>query len=121
MSALRFNDGKPKVAYILEFPNAIKAVTKVMEFGSNKYEDGNWKKGGKPDSEYLNSMMRHLLSWLQGNTYDDDSECSHLGHAIWNLMALLELNHPDELCGDDFLARCMYWKEKKMEKASNEE
>ena len=79
-----------------------------------KYADGNWRKGGKPDREYLDSMMRHLTLWIHGEVYDDDSGCSHLGHAIWNLMALHELNHPDEIIDDQvFKRQCAHWKAEK--------
>jgi hypothetical protein len=85
-----------------------------MEFGASKYDDGNWRKGGKPDSEYLDSMMRHLTSWLEGEVYDTDSGCGHLGHAIWNLLALHELNHPDEIMDDEvFKKQCEHWKAEK--------
>jgi hypothetical protein len=114
--ALRFNEGKPSLSYILQFVNPIKAVARIMEFGATKYEDGNWRKGGKPDREYLDSMMRHITSWLGGEVYDTDSGCSHLGHAIWNLLALHELNHPDEIMDDEvFKKQCEYWKRKKAE------
>ena len=109
--ALRFNEGKPSLAYILQFANPMKAIARIMEFGAIKYDDGNWRKGGKPDGEYLNSMMRHLTSWIHGEKYCKDSGCSHLGHAIWNLMALHELNHPDEIIDDEvFKRQCAYWK-----------
>jgi hypothetical protein len=114
--ALRFNEGKPSLAYILQFANPIKAIARIMEFGAMKYADGNWRKGGKPDREYLDSMMRHLTDWAHGEKYDNDSGCSHLGHAIWNLMALHELNHPDEIIDDEvFKRQCAYWKAKKEE------
>lgn len=112
MSALRFNEGKPMVGYVLEFPAALKALARVMEFGACKYDDGNWKKGGKPDSEYINSALRHLLAWKEGKEYDEDSACSHLGHAVWNLMALIELNHPENECGPNFRERCEHWGKK---------
>ena len=114
--ALRFNEGKPSLAYILQFKNPIKAIARIMEFGATKYADGNWRKGGKPDREYLDSMMRHLTDWVHGKKYDKDSGCSHLGHAIWNLMALHELNHPDEIIDDEvFKRQCAFWKAKKEE------
>jgi hypothetical protein len=114
--AKRFNEGKPSLAYILQFVNPMKAIARIMEFGAAKYADGNWRKGGKPDREYLDSMMRHLTYWLHGEVYDDDSGCSHLGHAIWNLLALHELNHPDEIMDDElFKERCAYWAAKKAE------
>lgn len=114
--AKRFNEGKPKLAYILEFPSVAEAVSRIMEFGAAKYEDGNWKLGGKPDREYLDSMMRHLRLWLEGEVYDQDSGCSHLGHAIWNLMALQQLNHKDEVIDEKvFSERCEYWQKKQPE------
>jgi hypothetical protein len=116
--AKRFNEGKPSLSYILQFVKPIEALARIMELGAIKYDDGNWRKGGKPDSEYLNSMMRHLTEWIHGDVYDKDSGCSHLGHAIWNMLALHELNHPDEIMDDElFKERCAYWKAKKEEKA----
>lgn len=119
--AKRFNEGKPSLSYILQFVNPIKAIARIMELGAIKYDDGNWRLGGKPDSEYLNSMMRHLTEWIHGDVYDKDSGCSHLGHAIWNLLALHELNHPDEIVDDElFKERCAHWKAVKNLKAVNE-
>lgn len=116
--ALRFNEGKPALSYILQFVNPMKAIARIMEFGATKYEDGNWRKGGKPDKEYLDSMMRHLTSWLEGEVHDTDSGCSHLGHAIWNLLALHELNHPDEIMDKKvFNKQCEHWNNKKVESA----
>jgi len=120
--ALRFNEGKPSLAYILQFVNPMRALARIMEFGAVKYEDGNWRKGGKPDKEYLDSMMRHLTYWIHGEVYDEDSGCSHLGHAIWNLLALHELNHPDEIMDDEvFKRQCAHWKAEKEAKKAEEE
>lgn len=113
MKALRFNEEKPKLSYILQFPHVIEALARIMELGGEKYGDGNWKLGGKPDKEYLDSMMRHLQAFMSGETYDQDSGCSHVGHAAWNLCALLELNHPNELYEHEiFNERIKYWREK---------
>jgi len=114
MGALRFNSGKAKMAYILQFPRTMEAIARIMEFGAAKYFDGNWKQGGKEDSEYLDCMMRHLTKWLDGKKYDDDSGCSHLGMAIWNMLALHQLNHPDEIMDADlFKEKCKYWRAQK--------
>ena len=120
--ALRYNGDKPKLGYFSRsFHKAQEAVARVMEFGANKYADGNWKKGGKPNDEYLDSMARHLDKYLQGEHYDEDSACHHLGHAIWNLAALLELNHADLPMIDEgrYQDRMAYWADKK--KASTTE
>lgn len=96
MSAKRFNEGKPKLSYFRQFPTVIESIARIMEQGAEKYGDGNWKKGGKPDSEYLDSMDRHLAKFLAGEMIDSESGQHHLGHAIWNLCALFELNYSKE-------------------------
>ena len=50
--AARDNSSKPKLGYFLRsFPLSLEAVARVKEFGANKYNEGNWKLGGKPDDE----------------------------------------------------------------------
>ncbi len=108
--AKRFNAGKVMLAYILQFQSVAKVIARIKEFGAVKYGDGNWKSGNKPDKEYLDSMMRHLGKYIEGEIYDQDSGCSHIGHAIWNLMALQELNHPDEIIDEElFKKQCAKW------------
>ena len=112
--ALRHNTGKAPMCYVFEFPAVMEAIGRVMEFGAAKYADGNWRIGGKPDKEYWDSMARHLAALKRGEVYDKDSGCSHLGHAIWNLMALLELNHPTEIINEEvFRKQCEYWLKKR--------
>ena len=112
----RFNEGKPKLSYILKYTHVLEAFSRVMELGAYKYGDDNWKLGGKPDGEYIDSMTRHLTAWLKGEKYDPDSGCNHLAHAIWNLCTLLELNHPDDIINNErFQEQCKYWKEKNSE------
>lgn len=116
MTALRFNEGKPKLSYFRRsFRKALHAIARIKEFGAMKYNEGNWAKGGKPDTEYLDSMDRHLDLFLNGETYDEDSGCHHLGHAIWNLCALFELNYGHQNVIDEqiFSDRMEYWRKKK--------
>jgi ribosomal protein S27AE len=120
--ALRFNENKPKLGYFMRsFPRALEAVARVKEFGANKYNEGNWKKGGKPDEEYLDSMCRHLNYLQQGEVYDQDSGCHHLGHAIWNLCAWLELNTSGPLIDSDvFYERMAYWAAEKAKREAED-
>jgi hypothetical protein len=92
MSADRKNEGKCPLDFLLDFPKATEAFCRVKELGAAKYERDNWKKGGKPDSEYLAACLRHMMAFKQGEEFADDSGCHHLAHAAWNLFALLELN-----------------------------
>lgn len=92
MSALRDNAGKPELSFLLDLGRSLEALTKVFEQGAIKYARGNWKKGGKPDQEYLDSALRHLFKIGKGETYDVDTGCLHAAHVAWNVLALLELN-----------------------------
>lgn len=117
--ALRYNNDKPKLSYFRRsFRQALHCIARIKAFGAVKYDDGNWRLGGKPDVEYLDSMDRHLDLFLNGEVYDDDSGCHHLGHAIWNLCALFELNYGDLPVIDEekYKERMDYWKEKRRDR-----
>lgn len=91
--ALRHNQGKADLSQLLDFTVALEMLAKVMEQGAIKYTPRNWLKGNKPDSEYLSSAMRHILAAHEGELYDDDTGCTHLAHAAWNMLACLRLNY----------------------------
>jgi len=95
-TAARYSDGKPPMHYMLFFPRVFELLARVFEGGEHKYDYGNWSKGGRPDKEYLDSTMRHLTKRFGKQViFDKDSKTNHIGHAIWNLMVLFELNdHP---------------------------
>lgn len=88
---LRYNDNKPKLSFITEFPNALVGVTRVLEFGAEKYARSNWKKG-LPSTEVLDSMLRHQLAWMNGEDADPESGLSHLDHILCNALFLAELS-----------------------------
>lgn len=91
--AARYNQGKPDLSYLLDWPKALRALVRVSEQGAIKYERNNWKKGGKPDTEYLASALRHMLDFHDGAYYDSDIGTAHIANAVWNLLSLIELNH----------------------------
>lgn len=94
--AKRYNSGKAPLSFVLDFPHGLKALARVSEQGAIKYERDNWKKGGKPDAEYFDSACRHILDAWNGEWYDPDIGTQHVANAVWNLLALIELNHPEE-------------------------
>jgi hypothetical protein len=114
--ALRFNSDKPMMSYFMRsFPKMTEAVARVKEMGAIKYNDGNWRLGNKPDDEYWNSMFRHLNYIFDGEDYDNDTGCLHIAHAVWNMCALLELNHSDLPARDEAIwaGRAVHWAEEK--------
>lgn len=117
--AARDNTGKPKLSYFFRsFPIVVLAIARIKEFGANKYEEDNWRSGGKPDTEYLDSFFRHLDYFLAGEFYDQDSGCAHIGHMVWNLCALYQLNyaHKPAIDEDLFRERMAYWRQKKLDR-----
>lgn len=101
-TAARDNAGKVELSEIWWFEEALQALANHMAAGRAKYPDTpegipNFVLGGKPDSEYLNAAQRHLARIVQGEWYDDELGTPHAAACIWNLAALISLNHPHEL------------------------
>jgi hypothetical protein len=70
-----------KGRYDLISPIALKPLARHYEAGAKKYGDRNWEKG-QPLSRYLDSAMRHLVSFLGGDRSED-----HLSACSWNCFA----------------------------------
>lgn len=86
----RFNNGKPDLVYLLDFPEAIRELTEVAEYGANKYSKHNWKKGLKVRS-VASSLLRHLAAYIDGEDVDEESGLPHTGAVVWNAMVLAEM------------------------------
>jgi hypothetical protein len=68
--------------YDLIPPIALKALAVHYERGAKKYEDRNWEKG-IPLSRHLNSALRHLQNFLEGDRSED-----HLSACVFNCFAI---------------------------------
>lgn len=92
----RHNDGKPKLEFVLDFPNAIELVSEVAEYGATKYSLHNWKHG-LTYRTITGSLLRHLSAYMRGESTDEESGELHLGHIAWNALALAEMgaSRPD--------------------------
>jgi hypothetical protein len=116
MSSERYNAGKPRLSFFIRsFRWVNHCIARVKEFGAVKYAEDNWRQGGKPDSEYWDSFFRHMDYYFSGEEYDQDSGCHHIGHMVWNLSVLMELNHSTLPVIDKelFIKRCEYWRNRK--------
>lgn len=90
----RLNQGKPQLARV---PMSTKvALAEVLEHGSRKYDWENWRKGYSW-VDTASAAMRHLEKWLDPSWADQDEETqlSHLSHALTNIAFLIEY----ERCG----------------------
>jgi hypothetical protein len=100
--ALRYNENKRRWS-LVDF-DSLEGMVKVLEYGSQKYSDNNWKKGLKT-TEIAESLMRHLFAWLRGEDNDPESGLPHTGHILCNAMflAYMEKNKPEfdsRCCGN---------------------
>lgn len=88
MKARRDNSRKPPLSYLLAFPEALRGFAAVCRHGERKYAKMNFAKWGKPSSEYVDCILRHLLKWNEGEDLDSESGQNHLSHVVWNALAL---------------------------------
>lgn len=82
---IRENKGKPRWG-LVDF-DSLEDMVRVLEFGADKYGDGNWQKG-LLTVEVCESMLRHIFAYLRGENKDDQSGISHIGHIQCNAMFL---------------------------------
>lgn len=64
----------------------LEETIKVLEFGAKKYSVDGWKKTGYKFSDATNSLYRHVVALLRGQTHDPETGLSHYGHIMCNLM-----------------------------------
>lgn len=75
-------EGKPR--YSLIPPGPLKRLAEMYARGAEKYDDWNYLKG-MPTSRILDSLMRHLEAYRDG-----DDEEDHLAAICWNAMAIMQ-------------------------------
>lgn len=85
--AYKYDDNKP-ATHLLPF-RALEEVAAVMKFGAVKYEDHNWRHGMKL-TRLLAAALRHIFAWARGIDNDEESGLSHLAHASFCVLAMLE-------------------------------
>ena len=95
--AARYNEGKPQWS-LVDFESLVPMV-RVLEYGADKYDAHNWKKGF-PYTKLMESMLRHCFAYLEGEDKDPESGLDHVGHILCNAM-FLAYNHKHHPQFDD--------------------
>jgi hypothetical protein len=74
-------------------PAALREVAAVYGYGELKYPAGpdgpNWLHG-MPYSWNERAAYDHISQWREGEDFDSEDGVSHLAHAIWHLLTILE-------------------------------
>lgn len=89
MTGKKYDGEKPQM-YLLP-PKAITEVAKVLTFGASKYGPENWRKLDDLQNRYSSAAMRHIFAHIDGSVLDEESDLSHLAHAICCLLFKLEI------------------------------
>lgn len=89
----KYDSGKSMVGTLCRvFPRALLGIGRCIEFGTHKYpKPDNWKLVDGAFTRYQDSLMRHYLKFLSGETKDSETNILHLCHMAWNTLAILEL------------------------------
>lgn len=85
MSGIKHDKGKSPITLIPS--EVIVAMADVLEMGREKYGALNWVKGISY-TRLMDAAYRHQLKFQSGIDNDDESNESHLIHAMVNLMFL---------------------------------
>jgi len=89
MEAVKHDGEKPRLGLVP--PKAVFEIGKAMTYGSKKYEDYNYKKGGGLDwNRYYDALLRHVNAWLDGEEYDKESGLRHTSHAGACMVMLID-------------------------------
>lgn len=100
MPALRYNEGKPQLSFILDAPLAMEGLSKRFELGAAKYERDNWKLG-LDENELVDCLLRHLSKYKNGEHYCEEFDKEgnslgiqpHIDAVVWNAVVLSEQFH----------------------------
>ena len=85
----KFDSEKPKM-YLLP-PKSMVEISKVLTFGAQKYDEDNWRKLDNLQNRYSGGALRHIFAHLDGELKDEETNYSHLAHAICCLLFKLEI------------------------------
>jgi hypothetical protein len=88
MNGVKYDKNKPDM-YLLP-PRALLEVGKVLTYGANKYSPDNWRRLDSLQERYTSAALRHILADMADEENDEETEMSHLAHAICCLLFKLE-------------------------------
>ena len=99
---VKHDQDKPRIDLIP--PQAIKDIAEVLTYGAKKYDAHNWRdNGGLAYSRVYAAAQRHLLSFWDGQSLDEETGMSHLAHAACCIVFLMSYETEDNGKDDRYL------------------
>lgn len=92
--------GSKKPSMWLIPQSALVLMAKVMELGAKKYGPYNWRDKQVRGTVYVSAAQRHLASWLDGDSTDEESGVSHLAHVMACCSIILDAQATGNLIDD---------------------
>jgi hypothetical protein len=80
----RFNEGKLQWT-MMDF-KSMAPMIQVLMYGAKKYDRDNWKKACPKKLDLLDSLERHFIGLVAGESVDPESGLPHIGHLMCNAM-----------------------------------
>jgi hypothetical protein len=80
----RFNQGKMQWT-MMDF-KSMEPMIQVLMYGAKKYDRDNWKKACPKKLDLLDSLERHFIGLVAGESVDQESGLPHIGHLMCNAM-----------------------------------
>lgn len=92
----RHNKGKPNMTKAMLMPKAMEALVAILEAGEQEYgpaKDKGWM--DYDPEEVLDSLARHVIALVNGQTHDPKSGHPHAVSIVFNAAAYIELTVED--------------------------
>lgn len=83
---LKYDGGKPRIDLV--DADALEELARVLDFGSKKYAEHNWRQGIKL-SRLLAAAGRHLFAIVRGENKDPETGLQHAAHLMCCAMFLI--------------------------------
>lgn len=97
---MKSTDGK--IPYELIPPEAMEEYTKAMQYGADKYEPNDWRRGsGMRWTMIIAAILRHTFALLRGEDIDKTSGLHHGAHIMCGASMLIFYSTYSEIYNQD--------------------
>lgn len=70
-------------------PSTYISLGQVLTYGAKKYKPEGWRQ--VEPTRYVGALLRHLVAYMNGEEYDEESGLRHIDHVLCNAAFLVDL------------------------------